>query len=554
MKEYSDPLRLSALFFLLLLPALYLHGQSGEELDSYAATDPADYGSTLSLLGADGEAEEAPLSLGSLAVLTMERWEPGAGLLYSITGLPRYALRDLRELNVYPEAPQFLAARRPVSGAEALQLLSRAVSAFGDLPPDSGNLPGEPPAPARSAAIYPIFDLTNESRLTLRDEEERFSNELTLSLDGWAPNETTLESEFSLVSDEDEPITPFLRELYLANRLTPAPNGATTEVSFGRRRLTDLTGRVLSLPVDGFLLQRSGPTAVFLFGAGYTGLLREEQGPPPFTLSTREDSQDGGSNLAPPTLLTLLRLTLPERWGRQSPSIELAARIDERSLGDLGFDEDSLDVYLGTLALAGPLSPRIFYDLSLTGQSAFYRANRGDAAREEAFTLGALARGSFRWFPALPAPTRLSLELLLATGDSDGESLLSDGYDRLNTAFLPAGGETPWSLYPGDLTNLFHPRLAADVRVLEPLRLSVGGGPFFRMSRQPVAEIPESALYDELPLGGELFGNVLFEPTRELILELNSSIFFPWTRANGGVYFSNRDPVWETALSLSLAL
>lgn len=551
--EDSNHRRQAALFFSFLLISTLLHAQSGEEIDSYAAAETASYQATLSLLGLP-EGEAAPLSLGSLAAITMERWALSGGLLYSVTGLPRYALRDLREMNVYPEAPQFLALRRPLSGTEALQLLSRGVSAFGDLPETGRPVPTTPPAEVREAAIYPIVDLTEALTARRRNEEDvAFSNELTLNLDGWAPNETVLESEFSVVSDEEDLLSPFIRELYVKNRLTPAAGGAITEISVGRREVADLTGRIISQPIDGFLLQRSGPTAVAVFGVGYTGLLREEQGPPPFTLTTREDAESEADRLAPATLFTQVRLLLPEFWERHSPSLELASRLDQRSFGDLDSGNDSLDLYLTTLGLSGPLGTRLFYDLSGTGQLGLYRTNRPDANRDATTVLAGLVRGSFRWFPQTSVPTRLALELLLASGDSEGAPLLEGQGDRINTSFLPAGGPAPWVTYPGTLSNLFHPRVSADLRLLEPLRLSVAGGPFFRVSQEPVATIPESALTRNLPLGAEISGEIAFEPVRELILELNSSIFVPWTREFGGVHFDSRDPVWETEATFTFA-
>jgi hypothetical protein len=556
MPEYSKVPGLTASVFILFLSTFWVipvYSQDASLLDSYFGSPVAEYDDTVELLGGGSPESEEPLALGALAALIMERWEVAGGLMYTVTGAPRYAIRDLRDKKVFPQTPAFKALRRPLSGSESLRLLSRANEEFGGFPQSAGPLPATPPVAAKAAPVYLALDLEERFSGKVDNEESSLANRFSISLDGWAPNETRLTSELTVESDDEELVSPFLEQLNLTSRLGPYPSGAYGDLSIGRKRLSDVTGRIISLPLDGVQLQWVGEQATMVAGLGATALLREEQGPPGFSRSSVSDLAGEADNLAPSTLLALWRISFPETWGRQTPTVELLGRVDGRSLTELKEEEDSLDIYIASFALGGPLGLRTFYDASVSLQSGLYQTTYPDQEQDSVITLGTLIRASLRWFPRSLSRTRLGLESIFASGDADGEHLLQNQSDSLNTAFFSGTGETPWTMYPGTLSNVVVFRGFVESRLWDPVLLGLSGALLTRATEQPTG-IEEAAASDNRPLGSEFGGRILIEPFRDVKLEWISSIFIPLTVENGGAFRDGTDPFWKSEASLTLQL
>ncbi|AFG36319.1 hypothetical protein [Spirochaeta africana] len=132
---------------LLLLPALAVHSQSAETIDSLLERDSISLAdAAYILLGSadmiepDGDSEEAflqlqqvipryqgadpsaPASMADISLIGNQLFEVPPGLLMRITGSPRYAFRDARYRRIMQSSAN---PNDPVSGEAALRIANR---------------------------------------------------------------------------------------------------------------------------------------------------------------------------------------------------------------------------------------------------------------------------------------------------------------------------------------------------------------------------------------------------------------------------------------------
>jgi hypothetical protein len=103
--------------------ALYLVMLAGGEISEDASTEDAYSRFDFSQWRIDEKPADAPVTLGELAYVTMEKLGISGGIMYSLVPSPRYAAREFKHL-------RFVAGKaypnRVLSGREVIDLIGKA--------------------------------------------------------------------------------------------------------------------------------------------------------------------------------------------------------------------------------------------------------------------------------------------------------------------------------------------------------------------------------------------------------------------------------------------
>jgi hypothetical protein len=261
---------------------------------------------------------------------------------------------------------------------------------------------------------------------------------------------------------------------------------------------------------------------------------------------------------APPRLLEMLQVQLPELFGRQSLVVAVVAQQDLRSEDQLLSEGPALEVigqggrlsteYLG-LALRGPLAGGLYYDLFGylgTGRMLSYI----DGAYGYEWMLSGLAGVGVRYFREQWLSSNIELRLLLATGDEDfADSFVEGNRDGLATVFS--------TISQPELTLLFSPRLGNLVLAeasysLKPaavyqtiLKTTV----FLRPTLGPVSDARVDPASSSPYLGAEIDLTARLRVSSDLGLALTEGVFLP-----GAAFQSSyREPDFGGRIELSFS-
>ncbi|MBQ0051258.1 MAG: hypothetical protein KBT11_04235 [Treponema sp.] len=152
----------------------------------------------------------------------------------------------------------------------------------------------------------------------------------------------------------------------------------------GRFGSADLTGLILNQALDGLQLTLIKPWGKFQIGGGYTGLLNKhfasmlDQNQAEYAKDTEKFY-----DLAEKYAVAKMGISFQNLFVNQTLSIEGFGAIHLQ-------DEDFNRIY-GTLALNGPLSEKVFYELSSTVEAASF--DGGD------YEIANLSKGSIAFYP-----------------------------------------------------------------------------------------------------------------------------------------------------------
>ncbi len=289
----------------------------------------------------------------------------------------------------------------------------------------------------------------------------------------------------------------------------PLRDSSVLEFSLGRFLGADFTALLFSDNLDGAQVSWRAGRANLSLLVGFLGLELE----PVSTVSMSWADVNSTSLLAPPRLLEMLQVELPEVLGRQSLVVALVAQQDLRKRDQLLAEGPSIEIlgmggrlsteYLG-LALRGPLARALYYDLFGylgTGRMLSYISG----AYSYEWILSGLVGAGIRFFKEQWLSSNAELRLLLATGDEDfAASFVEGNRAGLATVFQ--------SISQPELTLLFSPRLgnlalgeaSYSLKPATALQLVLKGTAFLRPTTGPISDARVDPASSSLYLGTEV--------------------------------------------------
>lgn len=478
-------------------------------------------------------------------------------LMTTLTGLPRYALRDVRDARIIPPDVRRFPAGATLSGEDALRITQRAAS-IGSVGSSTDSLvdPLRPRSPGSFAHLEwdLLVDSSAESDL---DGETQVSMRSTASFALVLGAKTQVDLDIGVDLGEDATY-PIVSEAALTRFIDAEDNrsGTAGEIVLGRRPVLDLSTRLYDGPLDALSITLSRGDLAGELLLGYTGAIPAVDLDTVYTIADDTERNDrfvGPGDRAAGRYLGNLGILLPERFGRQTPFVQITTQIDEESLhGDTSADR--FDALYGTVGVKGSLSRTQFYDAY--GILSMSRYSAGDLGAADREGLGWLLGASWRWYPKDALRSRVAVELLTASGGDDEVDPLgfSGGDDERFRGFIPALGNAPWSAYDGLMTNVFVLRGSWSIRPAYPLLIELSLAGLTRLTDGATGSTGIDPDSSNRPLGIESGARIGIRPTRDVIFDINSSIFWPVGTDAGGSYLEERDNSGTVALNLTIQL
>ncbi len=275
----------------------------------------------------------------------------------------------------------------------------------------------------------------------------------------------------------------------------------------GRFRVVDRSSAVLDHPLDGAGVDLSWRSLRVSATAGYSGWLLNAVSRVRMTDQDVLDQQNEDLHFAPGRIIGIARISLPEFMRRQTFDLELTGQRDLRDAAAA----DRLDTGYLTIALTGPVVPRVYYDVVVTAMAA-----------ADEMTPAAHARGSFWITGGAAVPMRVSASVGWASGRS-----------AVTAPFVPITRDAVGSILLLPVQNVVQGQLALSVRPASFLQVSTDATVFLiGSSRLPdlagVNPAAESGL-----IGAELTGRMAIRPTSDLGVGVTAASFFPATGSWG---------------------
>ncbi len=353
---------------------------------------------------------------------------------------------------------------------------------------------------------------------------------LALWLDAELNPLLSLTIQGSYTYEQDRPYLFDVDILKLHGRY-PLRDSSVLEFSLGRFLGADFTALLFSDNLDGAQASWRAGRANLSLSVGFLGLELK----PVSTVSMSWADVNSTSLLAPPRLLEMLQVELPELLGRQSVVVALVAQQDLRSKG-LQPEGPSIEIlgmggrlsteYLG-LALRGPLAGALYYDLFGylgTGRMLSYISG----AYSYEWILSGLVGAGIRFFKEQWLSSNAELRLLLATGDEDFAASFVEG-NRAGLATVFQGISQP------ELTLLFSPRLgnlalgeaSYSLKPVSALQLVLKGTAFLRPTTGPISDARVDPASSSLYLGTEVDLAARLRVSSDLGLAFTAGTFLP---------------------------
>jgi hypothetical protein len=299
----------------------------------------------------------------------------------------------------------------------------------------------------------------------------------------------------------------------------------------GRFPVSDFSCLVLDDNVDGIEgLWRSQRGNLSLM-VGYTGL----QLAPVSTIEMSWEDVNNSSLLAPPRLIEMLKLELPQLFWRQDLLVSLLLQQDLRSQDDLLQPGPSLEVsgqggrlsteYLGVSA-RGPLARAVYYDLFAylgTGRTLSYIG--GEYSYE--WIVSGLFGGSLRIFFEDRLQPLAEVRFILSTGDKDSASFVEGNREGLSTQFVPISEAELALLFSPELGNLALGQFCLSIKPAPVVQTILTGTAFFRTTAGPVSDDRIDPSVSSAYLGSETDLVTRYRPFSDLGLALSAGVFMP---------------------------
>lgn len=297
--------------------------------------------------------------------------------------------------------------------------------------------------------------------------------------------------------------------------------GSSLDVTAGRFRFRDPTGRIWNHTADGASFELRFPRW-WLQGAGaYTGLLLNEVSDIRMTPTDSDEQSDSDQYFGPQRAIGLVRVRLPELIERQSLTAFALLQFDLRDRDD---DEETLNTQYYGLQLDGPVEPvrGLYYDVF--GAAALGRLEE-EGGGESDITAG-LYGARLRYFRERLRFSRILLEWLHASGSREQEFVAINA-PSTGFAFSP----TLSNLMIATLGYSLRPFSTAASPALAAVQTGLTARSFMRSSVETgaAAVMPEAtdAADDSRYLGTELELRLAVRPTSELGLVFTNAVFFP---------------------------
>ncbi len=316
--------------------------------------------------------------------------------------------------------------------------------------------------------------------------------------------------------------------------------------ALGRLVVSDFTGYVVSHPLDGGrLVFRNSFLNVELCG-GFTGLLFK--GDSLLDMSIADNNYSPSLlPLVPPRLIGVLTLNFPELFLAQTVNLSVVGQLDMHAeanliqpgpaaVPDYG-NGGKIDTLYAGLGINGRLFPQFFY------QFFFYfeygRTLSYDYASTEYLYVPLYAFFSglkFDWYLSDAPKSRLTFNVLVASGDRDYENYLEGNTDAYSNQFIPVTRPTIGLVNTLQLTNLIVGRLEFSIRpfsdqrtnVWRNLELSIAALTYFRAALSDVSDSTGlNSGSTDYYLGSEADLITAFKPLNDLGLEIAFGLFLP---------------------------
>lgn len=414
-------------------------------------------------------------------------------------------------------------------------------------------------AAAPTAAIDFGGSLGNTTDVTVPSEGDTTlgqANRLSLFVshafsDAWeirgrARYEYRLESVFADDTDTDvDWWRGDLDSLYVRGRVPQAEEaGYLVDMRFGRIRLREFSGALLRERADGLRVAYQRPAVDLEFQAGYTGLLMKESSTLLLSNADVLDDSDEDVYLAPPRLLGVLGLSLPELFARQTVDVSLVGQMDLREqvgegVGlrvdrDLPDSEGPVHSAYGGLGVGGPVVSSLFYDVyGYYGWGLTTGADNGDY--EETMIHSFLGGANLQYFIPQAAQSVVEAGYVFSSGDSDYQRFYEGNTDGTGSKFVGLSASSFGAVFSPRLGNLMVGRASYSIkpfansgtRWLEELQTGLRGFGFFRPTDGPISEGGLNPDSDERYLGAEVDLVVNFRPFSDLGFSLVNGVFLP---------------------------
>jgi hypothetical protein len=317
----------------------------------------------------------------------------------------------------------------------------------------------------------------------------------------------------------------------------PLKDSSVVDFSVGRFRAEDFSALLFSDNLDGAQVAWRLARANLSLTVGYLGLELQ----PVSTVSMSKLDYYKDEILAPPRLLEILHVELPELIGRQSLVVAAVAQQDLRAEDQL-LEEGSYPAavankggrlsteYLG-LALRGPLASALYYELFGylgTGRMLSYSAI--DAAYIYEWMLGGLLGAGLKYYREQWLSSRAELRVLLATGDEDYiDSFIEGNTEGLATTFTTISQPELALLFSPRLGNLVLAEASYSLKPAEFLQTLLRASFFLRptLGRISDGRVDPAPTSSSRYLGFELDASARLRLFSDLGLVFTAGVFLP---------------------------
>jgi hypothetical protein len=376
---------------------------------------------------------------------------------------------------------------------------------------------------------------------------------LALWLDAELNPRLSLTVQGSYTYAQDRPYLFDVDILKLQGRF-PLRDSSVLELSLGRFRGVDFTALLLNDNLDGAQVSWRTARANLSLTVGFLGLELK----PVSTVSMSWADANSTSLLAPPRLLEMLQVELPELLGRQSLLVALVAQQDLRSKDVLLPEGPSLEYsnrggrlsteYLGA-SLRGSLTGALYYDLFGylgTGRMLSYI---GGAYSYE-WILSGLVGGGVRYFREQWLSSNLELRLLLATGDKDfADSFIEGNRSGLATVFQGISQPELTLLFSPRLGNLVLAEASYSLKPAAAYQTILRGIFFLRPTLGPISDPAVDPASSSPYIGTEIDLTTRLRLFSDLGLAYTAGVFLP----GGAIQSVYREPDFGGRLELSFS-
>jgi hypothetical protein len=381
---------------------------------------------------------------------------------------------------------------------------------------------------------------------------------LALWLDAELNPRLSLTVQGSYTFTQDRPYLFDVDILKLQGRY-PLRNSSVLEFSLGRFQGADFTALLFNDNLDGVQVSWHPARANLSLTVGFLGLELQPVSTVSMSWADRRAELSNDIALAPPRMLEMLQVELPELFGRQTMTTALIAQQDLRKEGILSEGPSGefsnmggrlSTEYLG-VALRGPLTEALYYDLFGylgTGRMLSYSAI--DVAYRYEWILSGLVGGGVRYFREQWLSSNFELRLLLATGDKDfADSFIEGNRNGLATVFQAISQPELTLLFSPRLGNLVMAEASYSLKPVASLQTILKGIFFLRPTLGPISDPSVDPASSSRYIGTEIDLTARWRLFSDLGLAFTAGAFLP-----GGAFRTDlREPDFGGRIELSFS-